>query len=81
MFIEIKKQEGKNPRAYKGEMYVEQEAALFAEGSAYPLPFRLNRKQSDLFPAGRYQFDRDSFSTDEHGNLRLGRVKLVQVKA
>lgn len=81
MFVEIKKQEGKNPRMYKDETYVEQEAALFSEGSVYPLPFKLNRKQSDLLTPGRYQIDRDSFSTDQHGNLRLGRVKLVQVKA
>lgn len=80
MFVEIKRAESTNPREYKGTIYAEQEAALFAAGSDYPLPFKLNVTQGKEFPPGRYTFARDSFSTDQHGNLKMGRARLVAAK-
>lgn len=80
MFVEIKRQESTNPREYKGTVYAEQEAALFAAGSDYPLPFKVNVTQGKEFPPGRYALARDSFSTDQHGNLKFGRARLVAVK-
>ena len=80
MFVEIKRAESNNPREYKGTMYAEQEAALFAAGSDYPLPFKLNVQQGKEFAPGRYTFARDSFSTDQHGNLKMGRDRLVAAK-
>jgi len=81
MFIEIKRQESTNPREYKGVIYAEQEAALFAAGSDYPLPFKVNVEKGKEHAPGRYTLSRDSFSTDQHGNLKFGRPRLVAVKA
>lgn len=81
LYIEIKSAKGSNPREYKGRVYVEQEAALFAPGSDYPLPFRLNREQGQELAPGRYTLARDSFSVDQHGNLRFGRPRLVALAA
>lgn len=77
MYIEIKNPNGINPRGYKDKTYVEQECALFTPGSDYPLPFKINREQGHELKPGRYALDRQSFSVDQHGNLKLGRVRLV----
>lgn len=79
MQVEIKRPDSNNHRPYKDKQYGEQEAALFAPGSDYPLPFKLNVEVGKEFKPGRYGIARDSFSTDQHGNLRLGRVRLVEL--
>lgn len=81
LYVEIKNAKGSNPREYRGRMYVVQEAALFAPGSDYPLPFKVNREQGQELPPGRYTFARDSFSVDQHGNLKFGRARLVALAA
>lgn len=76
MYVEIKSSEVKNQRDYKGELYGEQQAALVTPGADYPLPFKINRKVSDALKPGRYNISGDSFATDQHGNLRLNRLRL-----
>lgn len=73
--IEIKSAEVRNQREYRGAQWGEQEAALHCGGD-YPLRFKINRKASEPFKPGRYVLGGDSFVTDKHGNLKLGRVRL-----
>lgn len=80
MHVEIKSAEVKNPRDYKGEPWGEQQAALVSPGADYPLPFKINRKVSEPLKPGRYNLSGDSFATDQHGNLRLNRVRLEAAK-
>lgn len=81
MHVEIKSAQVTNAREYKGEMYGEQSAALFAEGQDYPLAFKVNRKQSEPLSPGLYDLDAGGFGTDQHGNLKLNKVRLVPRKA
>lgn len=77
MHVEIKSTTINNPRDYKGEMYGEQQAALVMAGQDYPLPFKVNRKQSEPLKPGLYDLDAGGFGTDQHGNLKLNKVRLV----
>lgn len=77
MHVEIKSTTITNPRDYKGEQYGEQQAALVAAGQDYPLPFKVNRKASEALKPGRYELDPSGFGTDQHGNLKLNKVRLV----
>jgi len=74
--VEIKSTDLRNERDYKGSMYGEQSAALHGVGD-FPLPFKLNRKAGEAYPVGKYQLDPTGFATDERGNLRLSRVRLI----
>lgn len=73
--VEIKSSEVRNQREYRGAQWGEQEAGLHTGGD-YPLRFKINRKANEPLKPGRYLLAGDSFVTDEHGNLKLGRVRL-----
>lgn len=77
--VEIKSKDLRNQNEYKGKMYGEQQCALLGYGD-YPLPFKINRESHQALEPGLYTIDPQSFATDERGNLRLVRLKLVPVK-
>lgn len=81
MYVEVKSEKVSNPREYKGEQYGEQQCALVCPGEDYPLPFKVNRKVADPLKPGRYALDPSGFGTDQHGNLRLNKVRLVAMPA
>lgn len=75
--VEIKSKELRNQNEYKGKMYGEQQCALLGYGD-YPLPFKVSRQTHEALEPGIYTLDPTSFATDERGNLRLVRVKLLK---
>ncbi|MFC4729259.1 single-stranded DNA-binding protein [Coralloluteibacterium thermophilus] len=81
MFIEIKSNTLSGIREYKGRQYGDQQAALFMPGADYPLPFKVNVPADAAHAPGRYTLDGSGFGTDQHGNLRLNRVRLVPLAA
>lgn len=76
MYVQIKSATVANPRDYKGEQYGEQQAALVTGGD-FPIPFKVNRKVSEPLKPGDYDLDGSGFGTDQHGNLKLNKVRLV----
>lgn len=80
MRIEIKSKNLTNVGDYKGKMYGEQQAAIYGSGD-YPLPFKINVEQGKEHAPGFYDLDVSGFGTDQHGNLKLNKVRLVAVAA
>lgn len=76
MRITIKSANLKNLRQYKDKNYGEQEAALDAGGD-FALPFKLNRQEGEAYAPGQYTLAPESFTTDEHGNLKIKRPSLI----
>jgi hypothetical protein len=81
MKVQIKSATSTNHREYKGRYYGEQQAALVGGQADFPLAFRLNVERGAEYPPGDYELDPASFHTDEHGNLRMKRVRLLPTKA
>lgn len=75
LFVEFKTTTTTNPRPYRDEIYAGQQAALHT-GDDYPLPFKVNVKVGKEYAPGRYNLALESFGTDQHGNLRLNKVRI-----
>lgn len=76
MYVQFKSKSSSNHREYKNKFYGEQQAALHGPGADYPLPFKVNVERGHEYEPGEYNLAMDSFGTDQHGNLRLNRVRI-----
>lgn len=63
---------------FKGQIYAEQEAAIFA-GGHFPIPFHLTTKHGESYPKGDYTLDPACFAVSDKGKLILSRVRLLPV--
>lgn len=65
----------------KGQMVLRSQRAALDQGGGYEQPFRVELGTGPVYPVGSYDISPESFQLNPYGDLQLGRVKLIVVKA